>query len=449
MNPDFTKIRRGETIAVALSGGEDSVCLLDVLLKNKDALGISVVAVNVEHGIRGENSLRDTAFCVRLCKDLGVTLYRFSVDAPALALKNGYSLEQAARILRYEKLLYCVTEGLCDKVAVAHHLSDQAETVLFNILRGSSLSGARGMTPLSYGGRIVRPFLNVTKAEIDKYAKENDIHFVTDETNFDVTFTRNALRLEVLPKVKKIFPSYERALGRFATTCLSDDEYLYSLAEKQVTADGEDYLISSDSEYPVFSRAVIVAIKRLGVEKDFTKTQVDRVFALCSAQTGKRIVINKTVFAIKEHNAVRIKRKNAENRPIDGLFAKSDFAFAQGESEKTIVFDGAKITARKVLRSGIRFGDGLYFDADKVPVSAVFRYKRDGDVFQKFNGQTVTVKKFLTDKKVPADKKRKTIVLADEKNVFIIVGTEISSLIKIDKGTENIVKLTCMETSGK
>ena len=154
---DFSKINKGETIAVGLSGGKDSVCLLDILFNKKDELCINLIAINVEHGIRGENSVRDSEFCQSLCNSYGIILYRYTVDAPKLAKEKGYSIEQAARILRYDCFFDCINKGLCDKIAVAHHLSDQAETILFNILRGSSLTGAKGISAEAYGGKIARP----------------------------------------------------------------------------------------------------------------------------------------------------------------------------------------------------------------------------------------------------------------------------------------------------
>ena len=425
-------IKRGSTVAVGLSGGVDSVCLLHYLKNQSGEVGFDVVAVNVEHGIRGQDSLSDTAFCRKFCQKLGVTLKEYSVNAPAFSKEQGYSLEQAARQLRYNCFFDAIDSGFCDVVAVAHHLSDNAETILFNVLRGTSLSGAKGILPVSYGERIIRPFLGVKKEDILSYAKENELPFVTDRTNFDISYTRNAIREVVLPSIKRIFPEYEGALSRFAQVCQSDDEYLYSLAEKSVHFEDGCAKIACDTPYPVFSRAVISALKRAGVEKDYQKSHVDAVFALKNLQTGKKVDLIKNVYAIKVHDHIEIKIKSAVNRPIA--------PFSLGETKLggyTIRVEKAQNITNADMKSG------QYFDLGKLPENLFFRKKQDGDVFIKFNGQKVTLKKFLTDKKIPADEKKELLVLADEKTVYLIAGLEISCLIKIDKTTKNIVKLTC------
>ena len=437
-----SKIYSGETIAVGLSGGEDSVCLFDVLFKEKDRLGIKLVAINVEHGIRGESSARDSEFCQALCDRYGVTLYRFSVDVPALVAEKGYTTEQAARILRYDCFFDCIKRGLCDKVAVAHHLSDQAETILFNLLRGSSLSGAKGISASAYNDRVIRPFLDVTKEDIKAYVAEYGLTYVTDESNADVKYTRNALRLKVFPAIKEVFPTCEAALVRFAYAAASDDEYLYKQAEKYVKSSNNHCKIATGIDYPLFSRAVIIAFKRLGFDHDYTTAHVDAVYSLCENQTGKKVSLPANLYAIRERDCVKIAKtcsKSADNRPIAQFLDFSGDRKVNSlalENGKTLVFE-------QVAREDVFFGDGLYFDGDKVPPSAVLRYREDGDTFTKFNGQTVTLKKYLTDKKVPADEKKNVLVLAEEKTVYLIVNLEISSLIKIDNDTINIVKLYC------
>ena len=440
---DFSKLNKGETVAVGLSGGEDSVCLLDVLYKEKENLGIDLVAINVEHGIRGESSVKDSEFCQKLCDGYGIKLYRYTVDAPKLVKEKGYTLEQAARILRYDCFFDCIGKGLCDKVAVAHHASDQAETVLFNILRGSATTGAKGISAFSYDGKVIRPLLNVTKDDIKKYVAENGLKYVTDESNDDTNFTRNALRLKVFPVLNELFPNCESAIVRFAAASAADDEYLYNAAKNHVKTANNFCTIATGIDYPLFSRAVILAFKHLGFDRDYETSHVEAVYSLCTNQTGKKVDLPHGLYAIRERDHVKIAKKRtktAVNRPIAQLLAVKG---ALETSEKHVLsFDGVNIVFERVPRENVTFGDGLYFDIDKVPYNAVFRYRKAGDVFTKFNGQTVTLKKYLTDKKVPADEKKDVIVLANDETVYLIVNLEISSSIRIDKSTKNIVKLT-------
>ena len=189
----------GETIGVAVSGGVDSMCLLQYIFDAKKEYGIDVVAINVDHQIRA-NSGDDSAFVAEHCKKLGIPCFCFKVDVPKIAAEKKLGLEECARNARYKIFDEVVKKGLCDKVAIAHHEADQVETVLLNIFRGAGLKGAAGMTAVQ--GTFIRPFLFTSKAEILKYAEEKNIPFVVDQTNLDSSYSRNFLRNEILPKWK-------------------------------------------------------------------------------------------------------------------------------------------------------------------------------------------------------------------------------------------------------
>lgn len=420
--------KEGETVCVALSGGEDSVCLLYLLKDLEKRLAVKVVALNVEHGIRGENSLRDALFCKELCKKLGVPLKSYSVDALALSKKDGLSVEEAARILRYESFHDALISGFCDKIALAHHQSDNVETVLFNVFRGASTSGLRGMEEVSYGGVIIRPLLYAKKSDITDYVRKIGAEFCKDETNDDVSYTRNFIRKEVLPLVTSRFAGACDAIERLSLSAKADDAYLYGLANDIITEkDGAIYLpITAD--YPVFSRAAVMAMKMLGVKKDFDNGHIGSLFALTKNQSGKRVDLIYGVYGIREGDYIAIKRKKE--------IPDCEVKFSLGE----IQLKDAVITVKKT--DGYKKDGSLYVDLDKIPAGAVVRRRRVGDVFNKFGGGKVSLKKFLTDKKIPKDKKDELYVVAKDEVIYVIVGVEISSLCKIDKDTAKAVKIT-------
>ena len=153
-------IPAGSTIAVALSGGKDSIVLLNLLLKASNELKINVKALNVEHGIRGEESVRDSEFVKNYCNELSVPLLQRSFNCVEYSKQLGLSVEEGARKFRYQFFLDCIKEGFCDFVATAHHLSDNVETILFNLFRGASPSGLTGINELGFDGKIIRPLLN-------------------------------------------------------------------------------------------------------------------------------------------------------------------------------------------------------------------------------------------------------------------------------------------------
>lgn len=420
-------IKKGETVGVALSGGKDSVCLLFLLKELSESIGFNLVAVNVEHGIRGESSLNDTLFCKNLCEKLSVPFKGYTVDVLSLVKKDGLSLEEAARKLRYECFYDAVKIGFCNKIACAHHKNDNVETVIFNLLRGTTVSGLRGMEEVSVDGVIVRPMLGVSKDDIDEYINRNGIDYVSDETNDDVKYTRNFIRHEVLPLLSSRFPGVYDSVERLSLSAKSDDAYLYSLAKKELVYSGGVAYISCDAPKPIFSRAAILALKALGVQKDFDNSHIAALFDLTRNQSGKQVDLLGGLYGVKEGDKIAIKRKK-EKIGFLTEFKKGIISVSDG---KLVIED-----AREYKKDGTN-----YVDYDKIPHDAVVRKRLVGDVFYKFGGGKVSLKKFLTDKKIPKDEKDKLYLVASGNIVYVIIGVEISSLCKIDENTRNIVKI--------
>ena len=417
----------GKIVAVAVSGGKDSVCLLDYLTKNSEKSGIKVKAINVEHGIRGEDSIKDSEFVRSLCNRLGVELFFKKVDSLTYSRLNGTSIEESARILRYGVFNEAIDSGFCDVVATAHHLSDNAETVLFNILRGASIGGVGGIDELSENGRIIRPLINVRKEEIDEYVKENNLEFVTDKTNFDDEYTRNFLRLKVIPLIKEKFPRAEDALCRLSEISEKEDAFLNESARNVLIFAGDEISVPISVPEVIFARAAILAMKELGIVKDYEKRHIDGLLSLIGLKNGSEMSLPKGVKAVKDYDKITFykdKEKSIETAP-----------FKVGRTE----LNGITIVVEPC--SEMESGSGAkYFDGDKIPSGSVFRARADGDVFEKFGGKTKKLKSYLIDKKIPARKRDELVVLADGKNVLLVCEIEISERIKVDNGTKNMLK---------
>lgn len=420
-----TLIKPNEKIAVALSGGKDSMCLLHYLLSEKDHFGFSVMAINVEHGIRGNSSLSDSAFVKDYCEKQCVPLLSYSVDCKKIAKEKKLSLEQAGRLLRYEIFFNALKDKKCDKVATAHHLSDNVESVLLNLFRGTGISGVSGITD-NFSDKIIRPLLSVSEDEIKTYVEKNNIPFVTDETNLSDDYTRNFLRLNVIPKIKEVFPEMETSVKRFSDLAKQDDDFLYSLAKENTSFFPDKTEIPVSLAAPVFSRAVILSIKSLGVSKDWTKKHVDSVYSLIDLKNGSKISLLKNLFAIREYDKIVIYKGE---EPL-----KETFPFSLG---KTAFFDFIltikKIDMPKDLKSG------LFSDFDKIPESSVIRTKKVGDVFKKFGGGTKSLGDYFTDIKIPLRERNFIPLLANGNEILCIFGKAVSDKIKIDENTKNIV----------
>lgn len=229
MNIDWSLLPPGSRVLCAVSGGADSVCLLHLLKTEERERGLTVYAAHCEHGLRGEESLRDLRFVQSLCEALTVPLTVKRVDVPAYAKAHSLGIEEAARQLRYAFLEETADALGCDKIATAHNLGDRSETVLMNLCRGSGAAGLRGIP--RQRGRIVRPLLDVERAEILDYLAENGFEHVEDSSNTSMDYTRNRLRLEVLPALRRSFPRLDQSLGRTAALLSDDEDCLMSLAE--------------------------------------------------------------------------------------------------------------------------------------------------------------------------------------------------------------------------
>lgn len=422
------------TVAVALSGGIDSTCLLHLLLQQKGRLFKDVVAINVEHGLRGKESIDDSKFVKEYCKRLGVKLFSYSVDSKTYAKENKMPEEEAARILRYNCFFDCLNKGNCDCVATAHHLSDNAESILFNLFRGCSLKGAGGMSPSCYDGKIVRPLLYTSKQEIIDYVEKNNIPFVVDSTNNNLDLTRNYIRNIISPDIKKLFPSYEKALSQFAAFALRDEAFLDSFAQNGMRYRDNEVSFDATLEGAIFDRRVIAAIKYLGVKKDFTYAQIQTAKSLIGAKNGTTVDLIGNIKAVKDYDFITIYiPREKDETEIDFCVGTHDLC------GNTIIISKTELPSKDKIIADSKNGI-FYFDGDKIPVGSVIRTRRDGDVFIPFNGKSKKLKDYFIDKKVPTRERDFIPLLCHEKNVLLIENFSISEVIKVDKNTVNVLK---------
>lgn len=420
----------GKRICVAISGGADSVALLHYLKSRETECGYALCAVHCEHGIRGKDSLEDARFVTELCDKWGVALYAFSKDCPALAKQEKISLETAARNFRRDVFEELVQSGKADLIATAHHLNDETETVLFRLCRGT-LSGVAGMK--EQDGYILRPFLSWTKDEILSYARENGLVYREDKTNLDTEITRNKLRLEVVPKLEEAVAGATRNIARFAALCADDDELLYEYAKNLLFVENGGYRVAFNDKKPLFCRACLLAMKGLGLVKDYTATHLDDVFRLQSLERGAKIVLPKDIIAEKGINGVVFYKKTVTEygeKPQSKKFAKDGF---DGGRYEIILSD-------KPINYGNEW-QVLRFDEEKMPEDAVFRFRRDGDAIKRFGGGRKTLKKFFNEEKIPVTEREwlPLVAQADGNEVFIACGVEISEKIKVDDSTKKVL----------
>lgn len=400
---------RNLRICVALSGGRDSVALLHFLKLNADDLNITLTALTCEHGIRGEASKADLRFVQSLCADWEIPLTVFQKDVPALARTLRCGLEEAGRVFRYDCFQQILDNNLADVVATAHHLNDYAETILFRLCRGTSLSGLNAF-PERDG--IIRPLLHTSRSEIDEYVKEHALPYTEDESNTDTAYTRNALRGEVFPALERAVPRASKNMVRFAERAARDDEYLQTVARSAIRTDENGLRFPVDLPLPVLSRACLIAVKHCNVTQDYTEAALTNILSLTESQTGKYVSLATGWKVVKEDGELIFFRPAPPFRPIP--FAFGSFS----------------VPPHTLIVGDVPAANALRFDADALPSDCVIRTRQSGDVFTPFGGQRKTLKKYLTDKKIPARIGRTLPLVACGNKILAVCGVEISDDIK-------------------
>ena len=269
----------GSKLLCAVSGGADSMCMLNLLYNNRDRLGIDIAVGHFEHGIRGDESLRDADFVEDYCRELGIEYLIGHGDVLKYASVHSLGTEEAARLLRYRFLESAALEFGCDYIATAHNADDNAETVIFNLCRGGGIPGLSGI-PVKRDN-IIRPMLPFTRAEIEEFISSNRIPYVDDSTNSKDDYSRNVIRHRVMPVLKEINPALSLNVFRSSTILRDDEDYLNSQAERFIEKfyDGSSVPVKELGE---LHRAVSSRVVRKLVIGSLSYEHVDLVLQLCN-----------------------------------------------------------------------------------------------------------------------------------------------------------------------
>lgn len=431
---EHNMIKSGEIIGVACSGGRDSISLLHYLNSIKQELDCEVVAINVDHGIR-QSSAFDTEFVMQFCKENKIRAYKFKGEALKVAKEEKLTVEQAARKVRYGIFETVIQKGVCDKIALAHHMYDQAETVLLNIVRGAGLNGARGMEPVR-DGIYIRPLLATPRENIMSYIDEFNLEFVEDETNKDTTYSRNYLRNIVMPALRRHFKGVDRSFVNFAQICAKDDDYINSQIDTNTMIETKEY-VKVPMTYFYQDVAIVNRILKQVFDKfsrqDFERRHIDivRNFAL-EANNGNIISLPFKVKVLKEYDYIVIghikKKENVGQYPFQsGKLKIEGYGIIRSTSSKVL-------TEPKLHQHIV--------DAEKLPANAVWRFRQEGDTFSPLGlGGTKKLKEYFIDKKVPQRMRNEIPVLADGDKILAVADIEIADEIKVTPETKRFYKI--------
>ncbi len=436
----------GDTVLVGLSGGADSVCLFLVLHNMAKELGLLIVPVHVNHNLRGEEALADQHFCEELCRQYGLRLTVVPVNVAELAAEHGWSLEEAGRNARYEAFGKIAGETGCSKIAVAHHKDDQAETVLFQMFRGSRLKGIAGME--AKNGALVRPLLCVTREEIEEYLKEKNQAYCIDRTNSEEEYSRNKIRHRILPEAEKVCEGAAEHIAELAEYASEAEKLLERLTEELFSACARvdaDNTVSLEIEAlerserllaeRVVYRAVCIAFQR---KKDITAGFVADCMALLGKQSGRRITLPGGVVAERSFNILRIGRPKTGENSFERVVTEFPF-------ETDLPGTGKKLTLSVKKRGELaenipKSTYTKWFDYDKIEKVISVRTVRPGDEIAVFaDGRKRKASDVLAEAKLPKEQRGDYPVLAEENRLLWIPGIRGSEGYRVTKETKLVL----------
>ena len=437
----LSELSRSEPILVAFSGGADSSALLHILCQYSKMSGAKIYAAHVNHGIRGNEADRDEEFCKELCDSLGVKIFVLRADVPSIAKERKESVETAARLVRYEFFERVMRENGIKILATAHNANDNLETLIFNIARGSGLSGLCGIpSSRSMGSAtVIRPMLAMQKSEIIEYCKKHALNFVTDSTNTDTDYTRNLIRAEIIPVMQKINSGALRNANRMCQNLREDSIFLDSMAEKFIQELDTEYEIELkkilESPAPIINRAFIRLYEKLSGGRTLEHTHVSALYDLALNAVPHSAVSLPYGFEGRIENDRLCLSKKSRPLTIDDykveLFEGQN-AISQTNSK---IFIGFSHNAKNVYKNETI----LYIDFDKIDGKLFARPRAAGDKI-KMNGMSKSVKKLMCEKKIPLELRNIIPVVCDETQIVAIpfLGT-CDKVATKDKNDKNLL----------
>jgi tRNA(Ile)-lysidine synthase len=443
----YNMITSGELVVVAVSGGPDSVCLLDILCKLKEELGIGIVVAHFDHGLRPDEDEHETRFVESMAISFGLPFETKSADLGMRTEKG--SLEERARNARYQFLWQVRRKVSAQKIAIGHNLNDQAETVLMRLLRGSGPSGLAGIPPNRDDG-IVRPLIEVTRSEIESYLAQRPLNYVTDSSNLRTSYLRNRIRLELLPELRKYQPRIVELLGQTAEIMRSDEKWLVSNARAWIEEQSETEDNRICIPLPAFTRlpdalrncVIRVALRRTG--GNLRRVNLRHIAAVNHIAMGERPqaqvdlpndlivkrVYDRLVFTKMESAQIEDFRHFLEGPGTYELETlRYTVSLKEMENRELPDMKGSTWTA--------------FFDADRINYPLVIRNFREGDRFIPFgmSGHR-KLKDFFMDLKIPSEARARVPIMTYQNNIIWVCGLRIDDRYKVTPDTRKVLKVT-------
>ncbi len=438
-------ISNGDIVGVGLSGGADSVALFHFLVTNKEKLRVSKIkGIHIHHGIRGSEADRDLEFSKKLCEKHNIECVYYYADVPKEAEKTGESIEECARRIRYDLF----SKSGCTKIATAHNLNDNIETVIFNMVRGTSISGLCG---IPYVRDIyIRPLLDCTRKEIEEYIKENSLDFVTDSTNLCDGYTRNKIRHNIIPQLFEINPSFDKTFANCVDSLKLANDYIVQDAVEVLNEvrDLEEncYWCSQIAQCSeaVQNKIISLILKEQGVP-NISKKYIDAVLNIIKnggkANLGGNITANSDREVLcfgemqdTEHFEILVKDNCEQTKNSSGMVVLEQIKTPVGQIS-------LKYLLKEDLQNLNEFEIQDVFDCDKICGELTIRNRTDGDSYCPMGRVNKKLKKLFNEKGISVYKRSKMLIIADENGIVWTKYFGVAERCKIDKNTKNGVMI--------
>ena len=456
---NYRMISKRDSLLVGVSGGPDSVVLLYLLMELKDKYNLQLYIVHLNHMLRGNESEEDARYVKRLAKKLKLPAFIGNKDVNKFAKVNKLSLEEAARIQRYDFYEQIADKLNIRKIALGHTADDNAETVIMRLLRGAGETGLTGIYPVRYIGnlKVIRPLLNIYRVEIEAFLKEKKISVRTDSSNVDSKFLRNKVRLNLIPLLEKSYnQNVKQVLINTADILREENEYLEEIAEKFYSESIRKTVLGKSNEniqldiskirsYPlaIQRRVIRYGIKELtGSLRQITYLHCNEVLKLLKGNLAYgQIDLPNGLVVERMRRELVIRRGKTQN-------IRSIIYSVKIPGETIIPELGVKLVCTiyikksniKLSRHGQQYQE--YLDYGKIKEPVFIRSRKNGDTFQPLGmiGKK-KIKDFLIDQKIPQPEKNRVLLLTDKIGIIWIVGFRISDKFKVTEKTKQVLKV--------
>ncbi len=442
-------LEKGDHVIVGVSGGPDSICLLYVLFDLKDEYQLDLSVVHINHMLRGKDADEDETYVKELCSKEGIPFYSYKINVREMGKRMSTGEEEAGRKARYDAFLEILKKTNADKIAIAQNMNDQAETLLMRLVRGSGLDGLAGID-YKRDGIIIRPLLDISREEIEQYCKDNNLKPRTDKTNLKAIYTRNKIRLELIPYLEDNFNSRIISnLWKTAKILKEDKDFIYSFVneaykkcciqkiDKEVHIQKEKY----EKLHPAVKKRVILkAIGDLGVHQDIGTIHLESVLHIIDEnKTSAGLDLPYDIRVEVGYENIVITRNKAE-KSFQGFCYKLEWGnnIQIKELSASLYWEIAANSGQEISKNDyIKF-----FDYDKFKAPLVVRTRKSGDRFSPLGmAGSKKLKDFYIDEKIPRKQREKIPLVCCGSDVAWIIGYRVSDRFKIDDTTRRILIL--------